>query len=140
MGPGRSSSLRIGVGSSAVSGYGRTRGTSDRSTAVELRNIPEALALPLDKGKGRIYLIEYHEGSEYPKSVVQHALTMGHRKVGPSYRATFAKGYRPPFGVRVWSLDVLTFYVVSMPKMACFFEVAFDNRLRFCNTPNIFLK
>ena len=27
--------------------------------------------------------------------------------------------------------DVLTFYVVSVPKMVCLFEVAFDNNLRF---------
>ena len=131
MGPGRSSSLRIGGDSSAVAGSGRTRGTSDRSTTVELRNVPRALPLPLDKGKGKINLIEYPEGSEYLKSAVQHALTVGPSKVGPSYGATFAKRYRPPFGVRVWSPDVLTFYVVSMPKMVCFFEVAFDNGLRF---------
>ena len=131
MGPSRSSSLRIGGGSLAVSGSGRTRGTSDRSVAVELRNISGAPDLPLDKGKGRINLIEYPEGSEYLKSAVQHALIVGPSKVGPSYRATFAKRYRPPFGVRVWSPDVLTFYVVSVPKMVCFFEEAFDNGLRF---------
>ena len=56
---------------------------------------------------------------------------MGPSKVGPSYGATFARRYRPPFGVRVWSPNVLTFYVVSVPKMVCFFEVAFDNGLRF---------
>ena len=71
--PGSSSSLRIRGGSSAVSGSGWTRGTSYRSVAVELRNVPGALALPLNKGKGRINLIEYPEGSEYLKSVVQHA-------------------------------------------------------------------
>ena len=131
MGPGRSSSLRIGGDSSAVSGSERTRGTSDRSTVVELRNVPGALPLLLDKGKGRINLIEYPEGSEYLKSAVQYALTVGPSKVGPSYGATFAKRYRPPFGVRVWSPDVLTFYVVFVPKMVCFFEVAFDNGLRF---------
>ena len=56
---------------------------------------------------------------------------MGPSKVGPSYGAAFAKRYRPPFSVRVWSPDVLTSYVVSVPKMVCFFEVAFDNGLRF---------
>ena len=56
---------------------------------------------------------------------------MGPSKVGPSYGATFAKCYRPLFGVRVWSPDLLTFYVVFVPKMVCFFEVAFDNGLRF---------
>ena len=131
MGPGRSSSLRIGGDSSAVAGSGRNRGTFDRSGAVELRNVPVTLPLPLDKGKGRINLIEYLEGSEYLKFVVQHALTVEPSKVGPSYGATFAKRYRPPFGVRVWSPDILTFYVVSVPKMVCFFEVAFDNGLRF---------
>ena len=91
----------------------------------------------MDKGKGRINLIKYPGGSEYLKSSVQHALTVGPSKVGPSYRATFARSYRPPFGVRVWSPDVLTFYVVSMPKMVCFFEVAFDNGLRFPSHPFI---
>ena len=131
MGPGRSSSLRIGGDSSAVASSGRTRSTSDRSATVELRNVPGALALPLDKGKGRINLIEYPGGSEYLKSVVQHAITVGPSKVGPSYGTTFARHYRPPFGVWLWSPDVLTFYVVFMPKMVCFFEVAFDNGLRF---------
>ena len=131
MGLGHSSSLRIGGGSSVVSGSGWTRGTSDRSAVVELRNIPRALALPLDKGKGRINLIEYPEGLEYLKSAIQDTLTVGPIKVGPSYGSTFAKRYRPSFGVRLWSPDVLTFYVVSVPKMVCFFEVAFDNGLRF---------
>ena len=85
MGPGRSSSLRIGGDSSAVASSGRTRGTSDRSAVVELRNAPGALPLPLDKGKGRINLIRYPGGSEYLKSAVQHALTVGPSKVGPSY-------------------------------------------------------
>ena len=131
MGPGRSSSLRIGGDSSVVAGSERTRGTFDRSAAVGLRNTLGALPLPLDKGKGRINLIEYPGGSKYLKSAVQHALTMGPSKVGPLYGATFARRYRPHFGVRVWSPDVLTFYVVSVPKMVCFFEVAFDNGLRF---------
>ena len=131
MGPGRSSSLRIGGDSSVVASSGRSRGTSDRSATVELRNALGALPLPLDKGKGRINLIKYPRGSEYFKSAVQHALTVGPSKVGPSYGATFTRRYRPPFGVRMWSPDVLTFYVVYVPKMVCFFEVAFDNGLRF---------
>ena len=131
MGPGHYSSLRIGGDSSAVASSGRNRGTSDGSAVVELRNAPEALPIPLDKAKGRINLIEYPGGSEYLKSAVQHALTVGLSKVGPSYGATFARRYRPPFGVRVWSPNVLTFYVVSVPKMVCFFEMAFDKGLRF---------
>ena len=122
MGPGRSSFLRIGGDSSVVASSGRTRGTSDRSVAVGLRNAPGALPLPLDKGKGRINLIEYPGGLEYLKSTVQHALNVGPSKVGPSYGATFSRRYRPPFGVRVWSPDVLTFYVVLVPKMVCFLK------------------
>ena len=87
--------------------------------------------LPLDKVKGKVNLVKYPGGSEYLRSAVQHALTVGPSKVGPSYGATFSRRYQPPFGVRVWSPDVLTFYVVSVPKMVCFFEVAFDNGLRF---------
>ena len=124
MGPGRSSSLRIGGDFSAVAG--RTSGASDRSTRVDLRDAPRAPPFPLDKGKGRVDQIKYPGGSEYLKSAVQNALA-----VGPLYGATFARCYRPPFGVRVWSLDVLTSYVVSVPKMVCFFEAAFDNGLRF---------
>ena len=56
---------------------------------------------------------------------------MGPSKVGPLYGATFARRYQAPFGVQVWSPDVLTSYVVSVPKMVCFFEVAFDNGLCF---------
>ena len=124
-------SLRIGGDSSVVTSSGRTRGNPDRSAAVELRNALGALPIPLDKGKGRVSLIEYPGGSDYLKFAVQHAITVGPSKVGPSYGATFAKRYRPPSGVRVWSPDVLTFYVVSVPKMVCFFEVAFENGLRF---------
>ena len=131
MGPGRSSSLRIGGDSLVVVSTGRTRSVPDRSAVVELRDAPGALPLPLDKGKGRVSLIEYPEGSDYLNFAVQHAITVGPSKVGPSYGATFAKRYRPPSGVRVWSPDVLTFYVASVPKMVCFFEVAFKNGLRF---------
>ena len=59
MGSGRSSSLRIGSDSSTVASSGRTRGASDCSATVELRNAPGALPLPLDMGKGRVNLIKY---------------------------------------------------------------------------------
>ena len=137
MGLGRSSSLCIGGDSSTVSSSRRTGGASDRSAGVELRDSPGAPPFPLDKGKERVDLIKYPGGSEYLKSAVQHALIMGPSKVSFSYGATFARRYRPPFGVRVWSIDVLTSYVVSVPKMVCFFEVAFDNGLRFALHPFI---
>ena len=85
----------------------------------------------MDKGNGRVDQIKYLGGLEYLTSAVQNALAVGLSKVGPLYGATFAKRYRPPFGVRIWFLDVLTSYVVFVPKMVCFFEVAFDNGLRF---------
>ena len=62
---------------------------------------------------------------------------MGLSKVGSSYGATVTRRYRHPFGVRVLSPNVLTFYVVSVPKMVCFFEVAFDNGIRFPLHPTI---
>ena len=131
MGPGRSSSLLIRGDSSAVACSGWTSGASDHSDGVELRDVLRAPPLPLGKSKGRVDLIKYPRGSEYLKSAVQHALVVGPSKVGPLYRATYARRYRPPFGVRVWSPDVLTSYVVYIPKMVCLFEVAFDNGLRF---------
>ena len=85
IGPGRSSSLRIDGDSSAIAGSERTGGVSDRSARVELRDAPEVPPLPLDKGKGKVNLIKYPGGSEYLRSAVQHALTMGPSKVGPSY-------------------------------------------------------
>ena len=137
MGPGRSSSLRIGGGSSVATGSGRTGDASDRLTMVDLRDAPGVPPFPLDKGKGRVDQIKYPGGggggggSEYLQFAVQYALDVGPSKVGPLYGATFVKRYRPPFGVRVWSPYVLTSYVVFVPKMVCFFEVAFDNGLRF---------
>ena len=56
---------------------------------------------------------------------------MGPNRVEPLYGEIFAAWYGPPFGVHVWCPDVLTTYVVEVPKMVCFFEVAFENSLRF---------
>ena len=70
MGPGRSSSLRIGGGSSDVANPRRTRGAPNRSAVVDRRDAPGTPPLPLDKGKGKINLIKYPGGSDYLKSVV----------------------------------------------------------------------
>ena len=70
MGPGRSSSLRIGGDSSTVVGSGQTDCASDRSTRVDLRDAPGVPPFPLDKGKGRVDQIKYHGGSEYLKFAV----------------------------------------------------------------------
>ena len=99
MGPGRSSSLRIDGDSSAIAGSGRTGGVFDRLPGVELRDALEVPPFPLDKGKGKVNLIKYPRGSEYLRSTVQHALTVGPSKVGPSYGAIFTRRYQPPFGV-----------------------------------------
>ena len=127
----------IGGDSSVVAGSGRTGGAFDRLTGVDLRDAPREPPFPLNKGKGRIDEIKYPGGSEYLRSAVQNALAVGPSKVGPLYGATFTRHYMPPFGVRVWSLDILTSYVVPRPKMVCFFEVAFGNGLRFPLQPFI---
>ena len=128
---GHNSSLHIGGDPSAVFGSGRTCGSSDRLTRVVPRDAPGEPLFPLDKGKERIDEIKYLGGSEYLKSAVQNALAMGPSRVEPLYGETFVRRYRPPFGVQVWSPNILTSYVVQVPKMVCFFEVAFDNGLRF---------
>ena len=99
MGPGRSFSLRIGGDSSLVSDSGRTSGASHRLARAAFRNVPREPPLPLDKGKGRIDEIKYPVGSEYLKSTVQNALAVGPSRVEPLYGETFARRYRPPFGV-----------------------------------------
>ena len=131
MGLGRSSSLRIGDDSSVVSGSRRTGGESDRLAMVALQDAPEEPPFPLGKDKDKIDEIKYPRGSEYLRSAVQNALAVGPSRVKPLYGEVFARRYRPPFGVQVWSPDVLTSYVVQVPKMVCFFKVAFENGLCF---------
>ena len=129
MGPSRS--LRIGDGPFADADSERVRDVPVRSTAVGPQNAPEVPPLPLGKGKKKINLIKYPKGSDFLKSAVRHAVKVGPSKVGPSYGSIFVECYRPLPGVRIWSQDVLTFYATSVPGMVCFFEVAFDNGLRF---------
>ena len=68
MGPGRSSSLRIGGDSSIIPDSGRTGGASDRLAVVAFRDPSGEPPLPSGKGKGRIDEIKYPVGSEYLKS------------------------------------------------------------------------
>ena len=126
MSPGRSSTLSIGH-SSAESGGGE----SNRLAMVVIRDAPGEPPSPLGKGNDKIDEIKYPVGSEYLKSAVQNALVVGPSRVEPLFGEVFTRRYRPPFGVQVWSPDVLTSYVVQVPKMVCFFEVAFGNDLRF---------
>ena len=131
IGPGRSSSLRIRGDSSAVSGLGRTGGESNRLVVAVLRDAPGEPPSPLGKGKDKIDEIKYPVGYEYLRLAVQNALAVGPSRVEPLYGKVFARRYRPPFGVQVWSPDSLISYVVQVPKMVCFFEVTFENGLCF---------
>ena len=70
MGPGRSSSLRIGVGSSTESGSGRTGGEYNILATVVLRDALGEPSSPSGKGKDKIDEIKYPVGSEYLKSAV----------------------------------------------------------------------
>ena len=67
MGPGRSSSLRIGGDSSVATGSRRIDGTSDRSVGVDLRDASGEPHFPLNKGKGRIDEIKYPGGIRISK-------------------------------------------------------------------------
>ena len=85
----------------------------------------------MGKDKRKINLIKYPRGSDYLEAAVRHAVNVGPSTVGPSYGVIFTERYRPPPGVKIWTPDVLTLYAASVPEMVCFFEVAFDNGLRF---------
>ena len=88
--------------------------------------------LPLPgKGKGKINEIRYPDGFEYLRVVVRYAEAVGPSRVEPSYAKTFSTRYRPPSGVQILCPDLLTSYVVPVPKMVCFFEAAFEKGLRF---------
>ena len=99
MGPGRSSSLRIGGDSLAVPGSGWTDDATDNLNGVALQNAPGEPLFPLDKGKGRIDEIKYPRGSKYLKLAMQNAFAVGLSRIEPLHGATFVRCYRPPFGV-----------------------------------------
>ena len=90
-----------------------------------------AISLCPNKGKDRISEIMYPIGLKYLRAAVRCSEAVGPSRVKPSYEEIFATRYRPPASVRVWRLDFLTSYVVHVSKMACFFEAAFENGLRF---------
>ena len=131
VGPSRSSVLRIGSDSTEASSSGWMGGEFDSLVVVVHRVALGEPAFPLNKGKGKISEIRYPSGSEYLRAAIQNVVVVGPSRVEPSYGEVFAVRYGPPFGVQVWCLDVLTSYVVQVPKMVCFFEVAFENGLRF---------
>ena len=84
---------------------------------------------PLDNGKGKLNEIRYPSGFEYLRAAIPNAEVVGPSRVKPLYGEIFVARYGPPFGVQVWCPDMLATYVVDVPKMVCFFEVAFENGL-----------
>ena len=137
MGPGRSSVLRIGSNPAKASSSRRTDGRNDNLAVVVHRVALGEPLFPLDKGKGKINKIRYPSGSEYLRVSIQNAEVVGPIRVEPLYCEIFAARYGPSFGIQVWCPDVLTTYVVQVPKMVCFFEVVFENDLRFLLHPFI---
>ena len=136
-GPNRSSGLHIG-GRPAEEYESRWTGGGSGSLAVVIYRVPSAdHPSPSGKGKGKISEIRYPSGFEYLKATVKHVNVVGPSRVDPLYEKTFITLYRPPLGVQVWCLDLLTSYVVQVPKMVCFFEAAFENGLRFSLHPFI---
>ena len=135
MGPSHSSVLCIGSNPAEASSSGRIGGESDSLAVVVHRVAPEEPLSNLGKGKGKINEIRYPSGFEYLRASIQNAEAMGPSLVEPLYGEIFAARYGPPFGIQVWCSDVLTTYVVQVPKMVCFLEVAFENGLRFLCIP-----
>ena len=127
----RSFGLRIGGRSVEESESRQTGGGSGNLVVVVDRVSPVDYPSPSGKCKGKISEIRYLSGSEYLKAAVKYADVVGPSRVEPLYERTFVTRYRPPLGVRVWCPDLLTSYIVQVPKMVCFFEGAFENYLRF---------
>ena len=99
--------------------------------------LPISYLPPPGKGKEKISEIRYPCGYNYLRATVRYADAMGPNQVEPSYAKIFATHYGPPSGVRIWCPDLLMSYVVSVPKMVCFFKAAFENGLRFSLHPFI---
>ena len=131
MGLGHSSVLRIESNPVELSSSRQTGGESDSLAVVVHRVAPGEPPFPLDKGKDKINEIRYPSGFEYLRAAIQNAEAMGPSRVEPLYGEIFAAWYGPPFGIQVWCPIVLTTYIVQVPKTVCFFEVAFENDLRF---------
>ena len=117
MGPSRSSVLRIRSNPAEESSSGRTGGESDSLAVVVHQVAPGEPPFPLDKGKGKINKIRYPSSSEYLRAAIQNAEAVGPSRVEPLYGEIFVAWYGPAFGIQVWCPDVLTTYVVQVPKM-----------------------
>ena len=130
-GSSRSVGLRIEGRSAEEPESGRTGGGLGSPAAMVAGVLPIGYLPLLGKDKRKISEIRYPCGSEYLRVAVRYADAMVPSRVEPLYAKTFATRYGPPSGVRIWCPDLLTSYVVPVPKMVCFFEAAFENGLRF---------
>ena len=109
----------------------RTGGGFGSPASMVAGVLPIGYLSPPDKGKGKISEIRYPCGSKYLRASVRYTNVVGPSRVEPSYAKIFATRYGPPSGAGIWCPDLLMSYVVSVPKMVCFFEAAFENDLRF---------
>ena len=130
-GPNRSSGLRIGGRLAKESELSQTGGGFGSLAAVVDGAPPAGHPSPPGKGKGKISEIRYPSGSEYLRVVMKYADVVGPSQVEPLYEKTFVTRYRSPLGVQVWCPDLLTSYIVKVPKMVYFFQAAFENGLCF---------
>ena len=110
-------------------------GGLDGLVVVVVGVLPVGYLPPPGKGKGKISEIRYPGGSDYLRAVVRYADAVGPSRVEPSFAKIFATRYGPPSGVRIWCPDILMSYVVSVPKMVCFFEVPLRMVFDFLCTP-----
>ena len=123
--------LRIEGRPTEESVSGQTGGGLGGPTTVVTGVLPVGYLPSLGKGKGKISEIRYPGGFEYLRAAVRYVEAVGPSQVEPSYAKTFATRHGPPSDVKIWCSDLLTSYVVPVPKMVCFFEAAFENGLRF---------
>ena len=131
MGLDRSFVLRIGGSSSEASCSRQTGSEFDHLAVVVHQVTSRGPPSPLGKGNDKVNEIRYPGDSEYLRAAIQNVEVVGPSRVEPSFWETFATQYRPLPGIHVWCPDVLTSYVVQVPKMVFFFEAAFEKRLRF---------
>ena len=124
-GPTRSSSLCIGGSYAEEPDLGQTCGGFGRS-AIIVDRVPSAgPSSPSGKGKSKVNEIKYPSGSDYLRDAMKYADIVGPSRVEPFYEKTFVTRYRPPLGVQIWCPNLLTSYVVQVPKKVCFFEATF---------------
>ena len=109
----------------------RLGGGLESPAVLVAKVLPVGYLPPLGKGKENISEIRYLCGFEYLRDVVRYMDAVGYSRVDPLFAKTFATSYGPPSGVRIWCLNLLTSYVVYVPKMVFFFEADFEKCLLF---------